>query len=78
MVLVGVNVDHTQLVELAEEHFVNPETSWSDVTSSEVDGSISQYTGGIIEVLWGKSMGYSTGYFSDFGLFLKMAVTRKI
>ena len=50
MVLVGVNVDHTQLVELAEEHFVNPETSWRDVASTEVDGSISQYTGGIIEV----------------------------
>ena len=25
-----------------------------------------------------KSMGYSTGYFSDFGIFLKMAITRKI
>ena len=25
-----------------------------------------------------KTMGYSLGYFSDFGLFLKMAVTRKI
>ena len=25
-----------------------------------------------------KSMGYSTGYFSDFGIFFKMAITRKI
>ena len=25
-----------------------------------------------------KSMGYSTGYFSDFGIFLKMAITQKV
>ena len=24
-----------------------------------------------------KTMGYSTGYFSDFGIFFKMAITRK-
>ena len=52
MVLVGVNVDHTQLVKLAEEHFVDPQTSWSDVSTSPVDESISQYTGGMIKVLY--------------------------
>ena len=52
MVLVGVNVDHAQLVELAEEHFVDPQTSWSNVSTSPVDESISQYTGGMIKVLY--------------------------
>jgi processing peptidase subunit alpha len=50
MALVGVNVSHDPLVTLAEEHFVNPSTAWSDVDTSPVDGSISQYTGGLVQV----------------------------
>lgn len=56
MVLVGVNVDHAQLVELAEEHFVDPQTSWSDVNTSPVDESISQYTGGMIKVWYARTV----------------------
>jgi len=50
MVLTGVGVDHTQFVELAEKHFVNPKTSWTDADVAKVDGSISQYTGGHCKV----------------------------
>ena len=50
MVLVGVNVDHSQLVKLGEKHFVNPVTSWKDAQSLSLDDSISQYTGGQIHV----------------------------
>ena len=46
MVLTGVGVDHERFVELAEEHFSNPKTSWSDSDVIATDQSISQYTGG--------------------------------
>ena len=46
MVLTGVGVDHAHFVELAEEHFGNPKTSWSEPDVITTDGSISQYTGG--------------------------------
>ena len=46
MVLSASGVDHNQLVELAEEYFVDPKTSWGDCTTIPVDGSIAQYTGG--------------------------------
>ena len=57
MVLVGVNVEHNQLVELARQHFVSPRTSWEGVEAGPVlDTSISQYTGGEIKV--SSSSGY--------------------
>ena len=34
--------------------------------------------GDIGPTLCKKSLGYSTGYFSDFGIFLKMLITQKI
>jgi processing peptidase subunit alpha len=46
MILSGAGVDHEQLVELAEEYFVNPKTSWEGCSTIPVDGSIAQYTGG--------------------------------
>lgn len=51
MVLVGVNVEHEELVELAQQHFVSPDTSWEGKGDIEVDTSISQYTGGEVKVL---------------------------
>ena len=46
MVLVGVNTDHQQMVDLAQEHFVQPVTSWEGVATLPVDVSIAQYMGG--------------------------------
>lgn len=46
MVLTGIGVDHTQFVELAEEHFSNANTTWSSGDVMGTDGSTSQYTGG--------------------------------
>ena len=51
MVLVGVNVQHNQLVELAKQHFVSPRTSWEGVEPGPVlDASTCQYTGGEVKV----------------------------
>ena len=50
MVLTGVGVDHEQFVELAEQHFVSPKTTWSQSDVSAVDESIAQYTGGHCKV----------------------------
>ena len=47
----GVNVKHESFVRLAEEHFMNSETSWKEVERKPVDESISQYTGGQIKVM---------------------------
>ena len=44
MVLTGVNVDHQQLLDLANQHFVGAKTSWEGVESRRVDQSIAQYT----------------------------------
>lgn len=44
MVLTGVNVDHSQFVELAKSLFVGAGTSWEDVASRPVDMSVSQFT----------------------------------
>ena len=45
MTMAGCGVDHNQLVELAEEYFVDPRRSW-EVEELPVDGSLAQYTGG--------------------------------
>jgi len=44
MVLGGVNVRHEQLVQLAREHFMDMETSWTGAKQREVDGSMAQFT----------------------------------
>ena len=45
MAIAGCGVDHSQLVELAQEHFLEPRRSW-EVDPLPVDESIAQYTGG--------------------------------
>lgn len=50
IVLTGVNVNHDQLVELAEKYFVDSPTSWDGVEPRPVDSSISQYTAGQVKV----------------------------
>ncbi len=48
--MVGANINHTELVELAEKHFVNQTTSWATVPSSTIDNNVSVYTGGMAKV----------------------------
>ncbi|CAG2164894.1 unnamed protein product [Oppiella nova] len=58
MVLAGVGVDHQQLVQLAEQYFVETKPIWTldstivsnSANAPEVDESISQYTGGVVTV----------------------------
>ena len=50
MVLTGVNVNHGQLVELAGQHFVGADTSWSGVEGRSIDNSLSQYTSADVKV----------------------------
>lgn len=50
LVVVGVNVDHNELVKLTEKHFVDQDTSWSDVSPSEPDNTPAIYTGGMAKV----------------------------
>ena len=45
MAVAGCGVDHGQLVELAQEHFVEPRWLW-EAEPLQVDGSLAQYTGG--------------------------------
>jgi len=47
IVVSGVNVDHDELVKYAEKYFVENAPSWLSEDVDNVDGSISQYTGGI-------------------------------
>jgi len=50
MVVAGVGVDHHELVEAAQKHFVDSKPAWSQTNKSpkSVDNSVAQYTGGII------------------------------
>lgn len=50
MVVAGVGVDHHELVEVAQKHFVDSKPAWSQNNKSpkSVDTSVAQYTGGII------------------------------
>ncbi len=43
MALAGVIVGHEQLVQLAREHFMDMETSWTGAKQMEVDGSMAQF-----------------------------------
>ena len=51
MVVVGLNVDHNQMIDLAEKHFVDPVTSWAGLDTPTADESVAQYTGGERKVL---------------------------
>ena len=50
IVVAGVGVDHHELVEAAQKHFVDSKPAWSQTNKSpnSVDNSVAQYTGGII------------------------------
>ena len=57
MVVAGVGVDHSALVESVQKYFVDMKPIWDedpDLTVStldmQVDKSIAQYTGGMIQV----------------------------
>ena len=56
MVVAGVGVDHQWLVDLAKEHFIDRRMPvWTENKhfiddSKSVDTSLSQYTGGIVQV----------------------------
>ena len=55
LICAGVGVDHSQLVELANEHFVKKRPVWEvepEVIDPQLgcDLSISQYTGGFLQV----------------------------
>ncbi len=55
MVLAGVGMDHAQLIELAEQHFVQKTPVWAESnavidSSKGRDESVAQYTGGLLQV----------------------------
>ena len=52
MTVAAVNADHNELVKWAEEYFLRQAPNWLDESKNlpPADGSIAQYTGGIIRV----------------------------
>lgn len=56
MVVAGVGVDHGKLVEATQKYFVDQKPIWEtdkELTSARnatVDGSMAQYTGGLVKV----------------------------
>ncbi|XP_078406339.1 mitochondrial-processing peptidase subunit alpha [Cetorhinus maximus] len=50
LVLAGVGVDHDQLVEHAKKYLLGVTPVWGSGKPTDVDRSISQYTGGIVKV----------------------------
>ena len=52
MVLAGVNVNHNQFVELAQNWFGEPNPTWEkrEGERGRADDSLSQYTGGDVKV----------------------------
>lgn len=50
MVLAGVGVEHEQLVECARKYLLDVKPVWGTSTSTNVDRSVAQYTGGIVKV----------------------------
>ena len=47
MVIAGIGVDHDQLVESVQRHFVDTAPSWRTDTRVISDQSVAQYTGGL-------------------------------
>jgi len=57
MVVAGVGVDHNALVESVQKYFVDMKPIWEEdpdlpvpTLDMQVDNSVAQYTGGIIQV----------------------------
>ena len=51
MVVAGVGVDHDELVEFTQKHFVNEKPIWgTDTSKVHVDKSVAQYTGGLVTI----------------------------
>ncbi|GCB82735.1 hypothetical protein scyTo_0021718, partial [Scyliorhinus torazame] len=50
LVLAGVGVDHEQLVEYANRYLLGVTPVWGPGKLTDVDQSVSQYTGGIVKV----------------------------
>ena len=51
MVVAGVGVDHDELVEFTQKHFVNEKPIWgTDTSKVHVDKSVAQYTGGQVMI----------------------------
>lgn len=50
MVLAGVGVGHEQLVECARKYLLGTRPAWGSGAAVHVDGSVAQYTGGIVKV----------------------------
>lgn len=48
MVIAGVGIDHQQLVDSVQKHFVDKKPIWKDYPAKKVDSSLAQYTGGLI------------------------------
>ncbi|XP_007459037.1 PREDICTED: mitochondrial-processing peptidase subunit alpha isoform X2 [Lipotes vexillifer] len=48
MVLAGVGVGHEQLVECARNYLLGTRPAWGSGAAAHVDGSVAQYTGGIV------------------------------
>jgi len=48
MVVAGVGVDHDELVQMVEKHFVKCGTAWN-TARGKVDRSVAQYTGGLVK-----------------------------
>ena len=47
MVIAGIGVDHDQLVESVQRHFVDTAPSWRADSRVVSDQSVAQYTGGL-------------------------------
>ena len=47
MVIAGIGVDHDQLVESVQRHFVDTAPSWRTDSRVVSDQSVAQYTGGL-------------------------------
>lgn len=64
MVLAGVNVDHNELVQQVQEHFMmgTSGTAWGGVEPQPVDQSVAQYTGGKAMVRGQKGVGSHRGW----------------
>ncbi|XP_073662931.1 mitochondrial-processing peptidase subunit alpha isoform X2 [Tursiops truncatus] len=50
MVLAGVGVGHEQLVECARKYLLGTRPAWGSGAAVHVDGSVAQYTGGIVKL----------------------------
>ena len=50
MVLAGVGVEHERLVECARKYLLGTRPAWGSGAAVHVDGSVAQYTGGVVKV----------------------------